>query len=175
MESIRFNHPLGQLAKQTGNFSQTLNIGGRSVTIPPGTSVHLSLAAMHTHPDYWGEDSMKWNPFKFISSAGGPEEKLETETLAPDTQEHFLPWATGQRVCPGKKFSQVELVAVLAYIFRDYTVQPKPNAGETLEQARKRIFETSLVIDHEGTILHEQRHPQSISLVWTRREDVCAR
>jgi cytochrome P450 len=170
MESIRLNHPLGQLAKETGNYSQTLNIGGRSVTLPPGTAIHLSLAAMHTHPDYWGKESMEWNPHRFISKTDGAEHKLEAEVLAPDTQEHFLPWATGQRVCPGKKFSQVEIVAVLAYIFRDYTVQPKPQPGENMEQARQRIFDTSLVIEHEGTILHEMRHPETISLTWSKRE-----
>jgi cytochrome P450 len=169
MESLRFNHPLGQLAKETGCASQTLNMGGRAIVIPPRTAIHLSLAAMHTHPDYWGEDSMTWNPQRFISRSRDHPNELDAELLAPDTQEHFLPWATGQRVCPGKKFSQVELVAVLAYIFRDYTVQPEVHDGESMKDARRRIFDTSLVIDHEGTILHEMRNPGSISLTWTRR------
>ncbi|KAH7379437.1 cytochrome P450 monooxygenase-like protein [Phaeosphaeria sp. MPI-PUGE-AT-0046c] len=171
MESLRFNHPLGQLVKGTGTLSQTLNLGGRSITLPPGTAIHLSLAAMHTHPDYWGDDSMVWNPQRFISKSQDGRNDIEAEILAPDTQEHFLPWATGQRVCPGKKFSQVELVAVLAYIFRGYTVHPEPRRGESMQQARKRIFQTSLVIEHEGTILHEMRHPKSISLTWARETD----
>jgi cytochrome P450 len=166
MESLRLNHPLGQLVKETGKFAQPLKVGSRTVTLPPGTSVHLSLAAMHTHPDYWGDASMTWKPQRFISRA---EETLEAEVLASDTQEHFLPWATGQRVCPGKKFSQVEVVAALAWIFRDYEVQPETRAGETVDQARKRVFETSLTIDHEGKILHEMRHPESIALVFTKR------
>ena len=113
---------------------------------------------------------MEWNPHRFISQPNSVQTQLDEEVLAPDTQEHFLPWATGQRVCPGKKFSQVELVAVLAYIFRDYTVQPKPYRGESMQQARQRIFDTSLVIDHEGTILHEMRHPETISLIWSKRD-----
>ena len=169
MESLRLNHPLGQLVKQTGDFSQPLKIGSQNVTIPPGTAVHLSLAAMHTHPQYWGEDSLKWNPNKFIST-NGAEKSFENEILASDTQEHFLPWATGQRVCPGKKFSQVELVAALAFIFRDYTVQPQPRSGESMEQARERVFKTGLVIEHEGTILHEMRHPETIELNFSKRE-----
>ncbi|KAF2260654.1 cytochrome P450 monooxygenase-like protein [Lojkania enalia] len=170
MESLRINHPLGQLVKQTGNFSQTIRVGSRNITIPPGTAVHLSLAAMHTHPQYWGENSLKWNPNRFISIPSGAEMSFENEILASDTQEHFLPWATGQRVCPGKKFSQVELVATLAFIFRNYTVQPEPQNGETMEQARKRIFDTSLEIEHEGKILHEMRHPETIALTWRKRE-----
>ncbi|KAF1843633.1 cytochrome P450 [Cucurbitaria berberidis CBS 394.84] len=170
MESIRINHPLGQLAKQTGQYSQQLKIGSRNITIPPGTSIHLSLAALHTHPQYWGEDSLKWNPSRFISTPDGAGKDFENEVLASDTQEHFLPWATGQRVCPGKKFSQVELVAALAFIFRDYCVHPQPLRNESMEQARKRIFNTGMEIEHEGTILHELRYPESIALNWSKRE-----
>jgi cytochrome P450 len=170
MESLRFNHPLSQLVKQTGEFPQTLKIGSRNVTIPPGTALHMNLAAMHTHPDYWGDHSMKWNPERFISSTGAQGD-FDSEALASDTQEHFLPWATGQRVCPGKKFSQVELVAVLAYIFRNYTVQPKTRDGESMEKARERIFETSLEINHEGKMLFEMSHPETVELTWSKRED----
>jgi hypothetical protein len=59
-------------------------------------------------------------------------------------------------------------VAVLAYIFRHYAVQPKPHARKTMQQAYQRIFDTKLVIDHEGTILHEIRHSETISLTWTK-------
>jgi cytochrome P450 len=171
MESLRLNHPLSQLVKETGKFPQTIKIGARNVTLPPGTGVHLSLSAMHTSTAYWGDESMKWNPERFISSAnaaGG----FESEVLAYDTQEHFLPWATGQRVCPGKKFSQVEMVAVLAIFFRDYTLQPVSRDGESMEQARRRIFETSLTIDHEGRMLFEISHPETIEVTWKKREDI---
>lgn len=170
MESLRINHPLGQLVKETGQYSRELQIGSRTITVPPGTAVHLSLAAMHTHPDYWGEDSLVWNPKRFITHSKGSEQSFDDETLANDTQEHFLPWGAGQRVCPGKKFSQVELVATLAYIFRGYTVHPQPDKGERVEEARKRIFQTGMVIEHEGTILHEIRHPKSIALNWSQRQ-----
>lgn len=157
--------------KHTGIYSQSLRIGSRDVTIPPGTAIHLSLAALHTHPDYWGTDSLKWNPKRFISITDGADASIENEVLASDTQAHFLPWATGQRVCPGKKFSQVELVAMLATIFRDYTVSPHPNEGESLDEARRRIFRTGMEIEHQGSILHEIRRPGSISLSWSKRKD----
>lgn len=113
---------------------------------------------------------MQYNPKRFVSHQEGASSDLQNETLASDTQLHFMPWATGQRVCPGKKFSQVEVVAALAVIFRDYTVQPALLAGETVEQALKRVFQTGMEIDHEGHILHEIRHPEKIALTWTRRE-----
>lgn len=113
---------------------------------------------------------MAWNPNKFISQQGGLEKGIENEVLASDQQVHFLPWAYGQRVCPGKKFSQVELCAALAVIFRDHKTQPRPRDGETLDQARARVFKTSLDIEHEGTILHEMREPQSVALEFLKRE-----
>lgn len=171
MEALRLAHPLGQLVKGTGAFPQTIQIGSRAVTLPPHTVIQLSLAAMHTHPSYWGPDPLQWNPKRFISTTNGTNATIEDEVLESDTQPHFLPWATGQRVCPGRKFSQVELVAALALLLRDYTVNPRPNEGESLDQARKRIFETGLEIEHEGKILHEMRHPRTITLTWRRRHD----
>jgi cytochrome P450 len=169
MESLRLNHPLSQLVKETGKFPKTIKIGSRNVTLPPGIGIHLSLSGMHTSPEYWGDESMQWNPNHFISSIGAAGD-FESEVLASDTQEHFLPWATGQRVCPGKRFSQVEMVAVLAIIFKDYTVQPVTRDGESMEQARQRIFDTSLTIDHEGRMLFEISHPETIALTWKKRE-----
>ncbi|KAL5431202.1 hypothetical protein PMIN07_009928 [Paraphaeosphaeria minitans] len=172
MEALRLAHPLGQLVKGTGAFPQTIQIGSRAVTLPPNTVIQLSLAAMHTHPTYWGQDPLQWNPSRFITTPPTDaivNAPIEAEILASDTAPHFLPWATGQRVCPGRKFSQVELVAALAVLLRDHVVSPQPNAGESLEAARKRVFATGLEIEHEGSILHEMRHSKSIALTWRRR------
>ncbi|KAJ4361504.1 hypothetical protein N0V95_001841 [Ascochyta clinopodiicola] len=169
MESLRLNHPFAQIVKGTGAHDQPLKIGSREVIVPAGTSIHLNFVALHTDPQYWGEDAMQWNPRRLISVPEGASPALENETLAADTQLQFLPWATGQRVCPGKKFSQVEVVAVLALLLRGHTVQPQLRAGETMDEARRRVFEAGMEIEHEGHILHEMRDPKSIGLTWTRR------
>jgi cytochrome P450 len=168
MESIRLNHPLGQLVKTTAQYSQSLKVGSKVYTIPAGTAIHLSLSALHTHPRYWGEDGMKWNPKRFISIPAGAPDTLENEVLVADTSDHFLPWAYGQRVCPGKRFSQVELVAALAMLFHEHSIQPEPQSGETLEEARARVFKASLQVEHEGKILNEMSDPQSTCLKWSK-------
>lgn len=176
MESLRISHPLSQLVKTTNSTSQPLKFNGTTYTIPAGTSVHCSLPALHTHPRYWGSNPLAWNPRRFISISN-PEstslaqnrpQSFEAEILAADTSEHFMPWAWGQRVCPGKRFSQVELVAVLAALFREWRVDPEPKEGETLEQARKSTWKSSLEVDHEGHMLHEMVDPESIGLRWVR-------
>ncbi|KAJ4374838.1 hypothetical protein N0V83_001916 [Neocucurbitaria cava] len=171
MESLRICHPLSQLVKTTGPTPQPLNFNGRTYIIPEGTSVHCSLPALHSHPKYWGPDPLSWNPQRHITDLNRLNKStFEDEVLAADTSEHFMPWAWGQRVCPGKRFSQVELVAVLASLFRDWKVDIVPEQGETLEQARARAWVSSLKVDHQGHMLHEMVNPQGVGLVWVKRD-----
>jgi cytochrome P450 len=83
--------------------------------------------------------------------------------------DHFMPWAWGQRVCPGKRFSQFELVAVLAALFREWRVEVVCEEGETGEQARRRAWMSSLKVDHQGHMLHEMVDPQKVGLKWVKR------
>lgn len=132
--------------------------------------MHCSLPALHSHPKYWGPNPLAWNPKQHISvSTDKGTDPFEAEALASDTSEHFMPWAWGQRVCPGKRFSQVELVAVLAVLFRDWRVEIVPEGQETPEQAQARVWASSLKVDHEGHMLHEMANPQSVGLVWVKR------
>lgn len=171
MEGLRLTHPLGQLVKTTGPTPKTLNVGGKTFTIPANTSIHCNMSALHTDPGYWGPDAMEWNPKRFISTPAGATSNVpfENEVLASDTSSNFLPWAEGQRVCPGKKFSQVETVAALAVMFRSHKVLPQTEGNETPKQAQSRVFQTGLDVDHESKILHEMRDPGSVSLTWSKR------
>ncbi|KAF2200169.1 cytochrome P450 monooxygenase-like protein [Delitschia confertaspora ATCC 74209] len=173
MESLRICHPISQLVKTTGPTAQPLKVNGITYLLPPHTSVHCSLPALNTHPCYWGCNSMSWNPKQFISMSGSTSapstSPFESEILAPDTSEHFMPWAWGQRVCPGKRFSQAELVAVLAVLFRDWRVEVVPEEVETKDQANERAWNTSLIVDHEGHMLHEMVNPETVGLRWVKR------
>lgn len=170
METLRVTHPLSQLVKTTNNTPQPLKFGDVTYMIPAGTSVHCSLPALHAHPRYWGPTPLTWNPRQHISTAttAPHSNSFEAEALAADTSDHFIPWAWGQRVCPGKRFSQVELVAALASLFKNWRVQPEPNKGETMNQARKRVWATSLLTDHQGHMLHEMVNPESVGLKWVK-------
>lgn len=128
METRRLCHPLGQLAKKTGHVAQTIKVGDELFTIPPETTVHLNLCALLNHPRYWGEDPMRWDPARLLSSSDTSAQDIEHEELLPDSGDHFLPWAYGHRVCPGNKFSQVEIVATLAVLFHNHRLHPYSRA-----------------------------------------------
>jgi cytochrome P450 len=165
METLRLYTPV-PIAKSTGSGPdfKTLVVEGKSIAIPPNTLVIPNHVAIHTHPRYWGDDHMEWNPSRWINSAG----LIEDETMVTPKKGAFIAWSEGLRNCPGKKFSQVEFVATMAGLFRDWSVEAVPLDGETQEMAMKRV--RKLVEEDTGQVLLLQMlHPERAPLVWKRR------
>lgn len=76
----------------------------------------------------------------------------------------FVPWASGPRICPGKKFAQVEFVAVMAKLFRKHKVGIVLEEGETEEQARERVWE--VLEDSWLRVTIQIRCPEKVKLAW---------
>lgn len=78
----------------------------------------------------------------------------------------YIPWSEGNRVCPGKKFAQVEHVAVMIAMFRDHCAAPMRHEGGSPEAARERavitLQDTGMLLLLQ--ILHLERTP----LVWQK-------
>lgn len=51
----------------------------------------------------------------------------------------FGPFSDGARGCLGRKFAEVEMVAILATIFKEYKVDIQCQPGETYKEARTRV------------------------------------
>lgn len=90
------------------------------------------------------------------NSLGG-KAGLDTESLFMPVKGTYFPWSDGQRNCPGKKFVQVEFVAVIAKLFHGHRVLPERRKGESEELARRRVLETV-------------KDPARVGVRWTRRE-----
>ncbi|OAP58718.1 hypothetical protein AYL99_07808 [Fonsecaea erecta] len=162
-ETLRLYSPLNGVPRWTGNSSQVLRIGGgRTVVLPPRTTVLANNAATQTDPKLWGDDAHVWRPSRWISS-----EKEGEESLLPGPRDGaaFLTWSHGPRVCPGKKFSQVEFVAVVAQLFRNHRVDPVLEVGEDMLDARRRI--ERVVEDSHVGLTVTMRHPERIRLKWS--------
>ena len=166
MESLRLCHPLPSSSKLTKKPS-SLNVGGNTYLIPQNTNVQLNFCALHTNPKIWGENALEWNPERFIQPSKNDNHGIESEQLRHFPEGHYMPWSTGERVCPGKRFSQVELVATLAVLFRSHRVDPIPEGSESLQQARRRAQDVSL--DIQMTLLNEMYRPERVGLSWTKR------
>lgn len=130
-------------------------------------NIITTFASIHSHPRYWGGDADVWRPSRWIETT--PRNDKE-ETLFIPPHGAFLPWADGDRVCPGKKFAQVELVGALSALFAGgWRVEPVCEEGESGEAARERVED--VIKDSGMVLLVEMLHPERVGLRWVRRGD----
>lgn len=164
LETLRLYTPV-PVAKWTAGGTASLEVGGRTYVVPPNTMVIPSYAAVHTEPKYWGSDSLTWRPSRWVQAAGAPG----MEELITPQKGTFLGWSEGARDCPARKFSQVEFVAAVATLLRDWRVDPVPlDGGESLDHARRRVLDL-IEKDSGPVLLLQMLHPERASLTWTKR------
>lgn len=154
--------------KGTQERSALLKIQDTTITVPPQTRIILSLNALHSHPKYWGDDGLEWKPSRWVHTTPGEGSIHDREQIVMPDHGAYIPWGDGNRACPGKKFSQVEHVALMVALFRDHCVAPKRRDGESAEAARDRAFAT--VQDTGMLLLLQMLHPEKTPLVWQERE-----
>lgn len=109
--------------------------------------------------EYWGPDHREFKPSRWIKNGS-----ISTEEFYQPTDEKgaFFPWSSGARICPGKKFSQVEYVAIISYVLRHQRVEAVPLEGETPEATRARVWENTW--DSEPQMTLNMRNPEKVRL-----------
>jgi cytochrome P450 len=120
-------------------------------------NIYVSAQSMHLDPTIWGADVAEFKPTRWLDAVGN---------LITPAKGTFLPWSGGPRVCPGMKFSQVEFVAVFATLFRSARCEPLRRAGETGEQARKRV--EGIMANSVSKLTLQVRDPKGVMLRWIR-------
>jgi cytochrome P450 len=105
----------------------------------------------------WGKDALEWRPDRWIDKSGGFYQPAHKE---------YIPWSSGPRVCPGKKFSQVEFVATLACLFHKHRVSPEVQNGDTEEQARRKLLD--VLNDSDMQLAMRINQPKKIRLKWEK-------
>ena len=161
------------IAKSTGSCPQPLKLGTKTVLIPENTVVIPNYSALHTHPRYWGHDSLDFEPSRWITadgpvSATDDSQPVEHLKEPPSRNSPFVGWSGGARNCPGRKFAQVEFVGVLVGLFRDFKVKPVPLKGEDDKMARLRLLD-QIRMDTGMKLLLQMLHPERAVLEWKRR------
>ncbi|ESU07504.1 hypothetical protein FGSG_02113 [Fusarium graminearum PH-1] len=137
---------------------QTLKVNGTSYTIPKNTFIGVNLAGLHVSSASWGDNALEWLPSRWIT-----RDETEGEKMTVMPTGAFLPWAAGPRVCPGKKFSQVEFVAVLASLLKEYTVEPDADGeGDLKTAASMALMEEAK--QSSFNFLLKVKHPEKIKL-----------
>ena len=168
LETLRLYNPLLGTPKYTGSSPASLTVDEATYVIPANTLVVPNLQAVHTHPRYWGADSLVWRPQRWIlpASRDNPTD-IASETLFTPQKGTYFPWSEGIRNCPGKKFAQVEFVATLAALFRAHVTEPVPRLGEGMKKARQRVI--GIVKDSSVELLLQMRDLEKAVVRWRRR------
>jgi cytochrome P450 len=149
-ETLRLLQPIVNIPKSTApGRPQQLTIEGEQYTIPGGTHIFLSCA-VHRNPRYWpappdaadaekAADVNRFRPERWLSDAKNNEDFVdinydEEELRGPSGEDtssrlfkpvkgSYIPFSDGFRSCIGRRFAQVEILAILAVIFSQYSVE----------------------------------------------------
>jgi cytochrome P450 len=149
-ETLRLLQPIVNIPKSTApGRPQQLTMEGEQYTIPGGTHIYLSCA-VHRNPKYWPaptnasdtddvRDVDRFRPERWLATAKnnedfvdinydeedlrGPSGEDTSSQLFKPVKGSYIPFSDGFRSCIGRRFAQVEILAVLAAIFAQYSVE----------------------------------------------------
>ncbi|KAI1739514.1 cytochrome P450 [Xylaria scruposa] len=162
------------VTKWTREKTQILNVGDKTLVLPPNTMMCLAYSSLQTDPRWRGSDSLTRRPSRFIKPAEvestfDREKKgaTEEEFLQP-RRGTFVGWPEGAHDCPGRKFSQVEFVASIASLFRNWRVDPVTFEGGTIQASRERVL-NPIKTDSAIVLLQQMLHPERAPLIWSKR------
>ncbi|KAL8637803.1 MAG: hypothetical protein Q9228_004965, partial [Teloschistes exilis] len=91
LETVRLYNPLLNVPKYTAAHPQTLRVNDRTLRIPPDTIVAPHMNALHTHPRYWGDDSLQWRPSRWIISSTPSFSNPPSSSTTPNNPNHSTP------------------------------------------------------------------------------------
>lgn len=156
------------IPKSTEFHPQSLTLDDRTRVLPPNTTVNINVQALHTDPQIWGSDALEWRPSRWLntpSRSGDQPPSVAEETFIEPEPGSFIPWADGPRACVGRKFSQVEFVAVLSTLFHQYRVSPVLENGESEAEAKRALL---CMVDGSAisAITLQMQEPRNRSLRW---------
>ena len=169
-ETLRLYGPVVIIPKTTGSTPRTVEVDGKTHAIPAKATILVNVTALNTCPEYWGPDALAWRPDRWIVTKEKSADIAEEEIMQPP-KGRFVPWASGPRVCPGKKFAQVEFVAVMARLFRNHRVKVVLMEGECEHEVKKRVIDT--VEDSKLGMTLRMNHPERVTLAWDTEWRMC--
>ena len=175
-EELRVLAPVIVVPKSTPKDNpQSLEVGGKTCTVPADCYITLATTAVHRNPKVWptgppanpnkpthllsnlDNDLEEFKPERWILSsdakhtASMPNQDTDPEAsnlgvnTAADTSAAlyrppkgaYIPFSEGYRSCIGRRFAQVEVLAVLALIFSQYSVELAVDAYASDEEVEK--------------------------------------
>ncbi|OGM46141.1 cytochrome P450 monooxygenase [Aspergillus bombycis] len=162
-ETVRLYGPVPNILRNTGANAQTLVLPEREFVIPKHTSVNVNAIALHTDPKQWDPDPLVWRPDRWILQESDSSPPMVSNELL----QYLFAWGVGPRLCPGQKFSQIEVFAVLLCLFKRHRVELVPSPDQTMDQARSHAL--SLIQNSMVGLTLQMPSAESVGLRWVGR------
>ncbi|KAF3031772.1 hypothetical protein E8E12_002080 [Didymella heteroderae] len=106
----------------------TTPTGPRTINVDPGTLVGMNQYGAHLSPR-WGANSHSFDPRRFINMSPDGSPNGEEKFVVPEDVA-YTAWMIGPRMCPAKKFSQVEFAGIMVELLREWRVEVVRREGE---------------------------------------------
>lgn len=126
-ETLRLYSVLPFLPKTTRETPKSFTSNGRDYIVPANTLILMNTSATHRNPNYWPAVSRttedgppypvsSFDPFRWLRKDQG------NSAFSP-VPGSYIPFSDGPRACMGKRFAQAQFCAVMATIFKNYSVE----------------------------------------------------
>lgn len=90
----------------------------QDMTIEPGDVVLPFIWAAHRHPDFWS-DAEAFDPDRFSA-----------ERSASRDRRAYVPFASGNRICIGKRMALTEIATHVALLMQNFDIEVHPNNSQ---------------------------------------------
>ena len=147
-ETLRLYTVLPFFPKTTRETPKTFSTNGRDYTVPADTLILMNTSATHRNPKYCpaaiatGKDGPPYPVSSFDPSRWLSKDKA-TSAFSP-TPGSYIPFSDGPRACMGKRFAQAQFCAVIAALFKDYSVELAIDDSEAAKESSGRGLRQSL-------------------------------
>lgn len=112
-EGLRLHSPVVIVVREATRDVELRRSDGAPFTLPAGYSAFIGIRTIHRDPELW-PDPRKFDPERHM---GGKR---------PVHPQAYVPFVAGPRGCVGLNFAELEAVAVLARVARDYDIEEVP-------------------------------------------------
>ncbi|KAF7949293.1 hypothetical protein EAE96_008458 [Botrytis aclada] len=159
--------PIAETIPKVTVGEQKVMVDGVEKVVPEGCFIHLNTVGTHRNPRYWphrvldegGTDLNDFVPERWIVEKVGESGEMtygdedadedsandgvanESSTLFKPVKGAFISFSEGPRACPGKKFAQVEMIAVLTVVFQKYSVELDVSRWASDEEVQSMNYE----------------------------------
>ena len=168
-EQLRIIAPVITIPKIVSHTPQHLTIDGKDVLIPAKAMIRLCIGSVHSNPKFWPSD-LPSDKISREPSATSQQNDLEdfkptrwlcitkdtetgshsSTTLYNPPRGAYIPFSLDSRACLGKRFAQVEILAALAVILSQYSVELAVDEWATDEELQKMNKDQKRGVWHEA-------------------------